>query len=109
MDEIINCVADKNGLVKGDVGHQFFGDVKHVGNGFFDAIHDGDSVRVASLLEYGHIDGRLTVYAHDVVLDFRSVHRVAHIADDHGRIVDGFQWNFVEVVDVVNLAVDVEI
>ena len=45
------------------------GHIEQLLDGVFDAIHHGDGVGVAALLEHGQVHGALAVHAHHVGLD----------------------------------------
>ena len=109
VDQIFNRVTHEDGLIKHHFGHEFFRHINQMRDRVIDAVHHRDGVRVAALFQHGQINRRLTVHAHDVILDLRTVHRVADIADEHRSIANGFQRHAVDVFQVVNLAVDVKV
>src|SRR5208283_5588291 len=97
MNQIFNGVAHEDGLVEDNFRHELPGYIKQVSDRILDAVHDRDGVRVTTLFQHRQINRWLAVHAHDVVLDFRTVHGVADIADEHGSVANGFQRHLVDV------------
>ena len=59
---------DEDGLVEDNRGLQRCRNVDQMLDGGLHAVHDGDGVAVAALFEDRHVDGALSIDAHNVVL-----------------------------------------
>jgi hypothetical protein len=73
------------------------------------AIDDGDGVAVAALLEDRHVDGALSINAHDVVLERARVHRLADVATSTEALPADFSGISFIAVRVGKLAVRVDV
>ncbi len=69
LNEVFDGGFDEHGLVEDHGGLERGWDVDQILDGGFHAVHDGDGVAVAALLEDGHIDGTLAIDADDIGLD----------------------------------------
>ena len=109
VNQVLDRVADKDGLVEDDFGHQLLWHVDQVGDRLLDPVDHRDRVRIAALFHHRQIDRGLPVDPDDVGLDFRSILGVADISDQHRPVADRFQRQAVDVVHRLDLAVGVEI
>ena len=59
-------------LIEHHFGDQLFRNIDQLAERLFDAIHHGDGIGVAALLQHRRVDRTLAVHAHDVGLDLMA-------------------------------------
>jgi hypothetical protein len=109
VEQVLDRLADEDGLVEDDVRHELLRDVGEARDRLLDAVDDRDRVGVASLFEDGQVDRALPVHADDVRLDRVGVGRVTHVANQDRGAPDGLQRQAVDLVGRGELAVRVEV
>ena len=80
LPRFLIAVFTKTDWSKTTLRHERLGNIEQVCYARLDAVHDGDGVAVAALLQDRQVDGFLAIDAHDVGLDLLRVLRMAHVA-----------------------------
>ena len=79
MQQVGDGVADKNGLVKNNLGHKRFWDIYERSETFPDPVNNRYRVRIPALLEHWEVNGALTVDADNVRLHLRGILGGSHV------------------------------
>src|SRR5271156_1782438 len=104
-----NGLLHEERLVENDVSVQLRRNIPQRGDGFLDAVDDHDCVGVATLLEDRRVNRFLAVYAHNVVLQVRTVHGLTHVRKEDRFFAFGLERNQIQRVGVSNLSVGIDV
>ena len=91
-----NGLLHEKRLVENHVSLQLRRNIAQHGDGLFDAVDDRDRIGVAALLQNRRVHRFLAVDAHDVVLQGRAVHGLAHVGKEDGFLAFGLERNLIQ-------------
>ena len=108
VEQRANGGLHEAGLVEQHVGDEFLRRVHQVADNVANAVHHGDGVGVAALLENGRIDRPLAVHSHDAGQDLAGIFGIADVADADDGSAHDLERQLVDLFDAGELAVGVD-
>src|SRR6185312_15193415 len=107
MQDGLNRLLHEHRLIEKNAGRELFGNIVQSAEQLTNTVHDGNRIRIPTLLHDRDVSGLLAVYPDNVVLNRVSILGVANIFNRYPRITVGLDGNVIQHAHIRHQAVGI--